>query len=100
MFVSIHVVVLVLAACEEDGCWFLEMVGLKKRPLHSEDRFGVHSIALLDCYCFVVFFISLKVQIAQCGRSSTASAMTNALQGHGQRLMCGHWSIQTSACST
>jgi hypothetical protein len=24
--------------------------------LHSEDRFGVHCIALLDCYIFVVFF--------------------------------------------
>jgi hypothetical protein len=24
--------------------------------LHSEDRFGVHCIALLDCYFFVVFF--------------------------------------------
>ena len=51
MFVSMHVVVLVLAACEEDGCWFLEMVGLKKRPLHSEDRFGVHCIALMDGCC-------------------------------------------------
>ena len=48
MFVSIHVVVLVLAACEEDGCWFLEMVGPQKCTLHSEYRFGVHCIALID----------------------------------------------------
>ena len=47
MFVSIHVVVLVLAACEEDGCWFREMVGLQKCTLHSEDRFGVHCIAII-----------------------------------------------------
>ena len=51
MFVSMHVVVLVLAACEEDGCWLLEMVGLKKCPLHSEDRFGVHCIALMHGCC-------------------------------------------------
>ena len=40
-----------LAACEEDGCWLLEMVGLKKCPLHSEDRFGVHCIALMHGCC-------------------------------------------------
>ena len=41
MFVSIHVVVLVLAACEEDGCWFLKKKACK----------NAHCIAKIASVC-------------------------------------------------